>query len=88
VDDVTIELPLGWKVGSIAQPVNNDAKAAVYTMKVEEHNGALHLSRMLKSDLLMIPKENYSALRGFFQSVRTGDEEQVVLQPGGASSGN
>jgi hypothetical protein len=88
VDDVTIELPLGWKVGSIAQPVNNDAKAAVYTMKVEEHNGALHLSRLLKSDLLMIPKENYSALRGFFQSVRTGDEEQVVLQPGGATSGN
>lgn len=88
VDDVTIELPLGWKVGSLAKPVDNDAKAAVYTMKVEEHNGTLHLSRILRSDLLMVPKENYSALRGFFQSVRIGDEEQVVLQPGGASSGN
>jgi hypothetical protein len=85
---VNIELPLGWKVGSLAQPVTNDAKAAVYTMKAEEHNGTLHLTRTLKSDLLMVPKENYPALRGFFQSVRTGDEEQVVLQPGGASSGN
>ncbi len=88
IDDVNIELPLGWKVGSLAQPVTNDAKAAVYTMKAEEHNGTLHLTRTLKSDLLMVPKENYPALRGFFQSVRTGDEEQVVLQPGGASSGN
>jgi len=36
----------------------------------------------------MVPKENYIALREFFQGVRTGDEEQVVLQPGGASAGN
>ena len=88
VDDVTIELPLGWKVSSLAKPVDNDAKAAVYTMKVEEHNGTLHLSRILRSELMMVPKENYAALREFFQGVRTGDEEQVVLQPGGASVGN
>jgi len=88
VDDVTIELPLGWKVGSLAKPVDNDAKAAVYTMMVEEKNGTLHLSRLLRSELMMVPKENYVALRQFFQGVRTGDEEQVVLQPGGASSGN
>jgi len=88
VDDVTIELPLGWRVGSLAKPVDNDAKAAVYTMKVEDRNGTLHLSRVLRSELMMVPKENYVALREFFQGVRTGDEEQVVLQPGGAASGN
>lgn len=88
IDDVTIELPLGWKVGSLARPADIDAKAAVYTMKVEERNGALHVSRLLKSDLMMLAKENYSALRGFFEGVRTGDEEQIVLQPGGASGGN
>jgi hypothetical protein len=30
---------------------------------------------------MMVPKENYPTLRSFFQAVRTGDEEQVVLQP-------
>jgi len=37
---------------------------------------------------MMVPKENYAALRAFFQMVRTGDEEQVVLQPGSSSAGN
>jgi hypothetical protein len=30
----------------------------------------------------------YPALRNFFQAVRTGDEEQIVLQPGTASASN
>jgi hypothetical protein len=85
-DDVTIELPLGWKVGSLARPVDQDVKAAAYTMKAEDHSGTLRLSRTLRSDLMMVPTESYGALRAFFQTVRTGDEEQVVLQPGSAAT--
>lgn len=88
VDDVTIELPLGWKLSSLAKPVDQDVKAAAYDMKVEDKGGNLHLTRSLRSDLVMVPKENYPALRAFFQLVRTGDEEQVVLQPGNAAAGN
>ena len=88
VDDVSIQLPLGWKLGSLAKPVEQDAKAAAYTMKTEDQAGSLHLTRMIRSDLMMVPKANYSALRAFFQMVRTGDEEQVVLQPGSSSAGN
>ena len=82
VDDITVDLPLGWKLGSLARPVDQDVKAAAYAMKAEDRGGTLHLTRMLRSDLVMISKENYGALRAFFQLVRTGDEEQVVLQPG------
>jgi Domain of Unknown Function with PDB structure (DUF3857)/Transglutaminase-like superfamily len=88
VDDVSIQLPLGWKLGSLAKPVEQDAKAAAYTLKAEDQAGSLHLTRMIRSDLMMVPKANYSALRAFFQMVRTGDEEQVVLQPGSSSAGN
>ena len=88
VDDVTIELPPGWKLGSLAKPIEEDVKAVAYVMKAEERNGTLHLTRTLRSDLVMIPKANYSALREFFQMVRTGDDEQVVLQPGSAAAGN
>jgi len=28
VDDITIDLPLGWKLGSLAKPLDQDAKAA------------------------------------------------------------
>jgi hypothetical protein len=88
IDDVSIQLPLGWKLGSLAKPIDQDAKAAAYTMKAEDLGGNLHLTRMIRSDLMMVPKANYLALRGFFQMVRTGDEEQVVLQPGDAVSVN
>jgi hypothetical protein len=88
VDDVTIVLPLGWKLSSLAKPIDRDVKAAAYDMKAEDRGRNLHLTRSLRSDLVMVPKENYPALRAFFQLVRTGDEEQVVLQPGNAAAGN
>jgi hypothetical protein len=57
-------------------------------MIAEDKSGTLHLTRTLRSDLGMVPKENYPALRTFFQLVRTGDEEQVVLQPGSSAAVN
>jgi hypothetical protein len=88
VDDVTIELPLGWKVSNLPKPGDRDAKLLVYTMKVDEKNGTLHLERKLESDLVMLDPKYYPTVRSFYESVRTGDEEQIVLQPmaGGASN--
>ena len=81
-DDVTIELPPGWQVSSVPPPQNRDAKAAVYNMKVEQSPGALRLTRKLTIDMLLLEPKYYSTLRSFFQIVRTGDGEQIVLQPG------
>ena len=87
-DEISIQLPLGWKLGSLARPVDRDAKAMGYVMKAEDESGNLHLTRTLRSDLMMLPKENHTALRAFFQLVRTADEEQIVLQPGSSTAGN
>jgi len=87
-DDIDVQMPLGWKISSLAKPAMLDAKAAVYSMTAEDKSGILHLTRSLRCDLMMVPKENYGALRAFFQAVRIGDEEQVVLQPGSTSAGN
>jgi hypothetical protein len=40
----------------------------------------------LRSDLYMVPADKYGALRNFFQVVRSGDEQQIVLQPGTAAA--
>jgi len=50
-DDVHIELPLGWQVGSLPQAQNNDAKVIAYSLKVENNKGSLHVERHLKSNL-------------------------------------
>jgi len=86
IDDLTVELPLGWQVGSLPKDVDQNAKAAEYSLKLENKNGNLHIRRELRCDLMMLPKETYPALRGFFQNVRTQDDQQVVLQPGETSA--
>jgi hypothetical protein len=86
IDDVKIDLPLGWQVSSLPPVQSLDAKAAVYSLKAEDNKGTLHLTRRLNMDLLMVDQKLYPTLRNFFQVVRTGDEQQIVLQPGAAAA--
>ena len=86
IDDVTIDLPLGWQVNSLPPVQGLDAKAALYSLKAENNKGTLHLTRRLNMDLLMVEAKLYPTLRNFFQVVRTGDEQQIVLQPGVAAA--
>ena len=87
-DDVRIELPLGWQVSGIPQALDNDSKVVAYRLKAENDKGALHLERHLRSGLTFLEPKYYGALRNFYQSVRSGDDQQIVLQPLGASGGN
>ena len=87
-DDVQIELPLGWQVSSLPQPVSQDAKLIVYNLKTENKNGTLHLERHLTVDLITLEQKYYPTLRNFYQMVKNSDEQQIVLQPVAISSSN
>jgi len=86
VDDVTVELPLGWMVSSTPPAQDQNAKVVIYTLKVDHDAGALHWTRTLNIDLLLLETKFYPALRNFFQVVRSGDESQIVLQPATATT--
>ena len=88
VDDVSIELPLHWQVTSLPPVQNQDGHVVSYTLKVENGKGTLHLARMLNVDFLELETKYYAALRNFFRIVRTGDEQQIVLQPGATAASN
>jgi len=88
VDDISIELPSGWQTTGLPAAKNVDAKVLVYTLKVDNEKNRLHLTRKLAVDLLLAETKYYASLRNFFQSVRTGDEEQIVLQPAATVSVN
>jgi transglutaminase-like putative cysteine protease len=87
-DDLSIELPPGWQVSSLPQPATVDGHIVAYHMTVENGKGMLHVSRKLSFDFLLLEQKYYPALRNFFQTVRSGDEGQIVLQPGNASASN
>lgn len=86
-DDITIDLPLGWQISSVPEPRKLDAKAITYDLSATNEKGALHLNRALVVDLVLVPKDKYPALRQVFQVVRTVDEQQVALSPGGPVTG-
>ena len=88
VDDVTVELPQGWQVSSVPPPQTKDGHIIVYTLKAENNKGSVHVVRKLSVDILLLDPEYYPALRSFFQIVRTGDEQQILLQPASASASN
>ena len=88
VDDVSISLPLGWQVSSLPAARDQDSKVVRYVLKAENDKSTVRLNRHLSVDLLLLDSKYYPALRNFFQLVRTGDEEQVVLQPIGARASN
>jgi len=88
LDDIQIELPPGWQVSSLPQPVTQDAKLVVYISKAENKNGALHLERHLTVDLISLDQKYYPTLRNFYQLVKNADEQQIVLQPMVVSSRN
>jgi len=88
VDDVTVELPPGWQIGTVPQEKAKDISAVMYDLKVENGNGTVRVVRTLKVDILILETKYYPTLRNFFQVVRTGDEQQILVQPSATSASN
>src|SRR6202166_59917 len=88
IDDVTIELPLDWKVSSVPPGHKDEGRVCSYNATAENKNGTLHMTRNLNINALVLDTKYYGALRKFFQTVKTTDEQQIVVQPGGISASN
>jgi hypothetical protein len=87
-DDVTIELPAGWQVSSVPPPQVRDAHVVTYALTAENNKTVLHLTRKLAVNFLLLDLRYYVALRDFYQFVRGGDEQQIVLEPAATTAGN
>jgi hypothetical protein len=79
-DDVIVDLPPDWQT-TLPPAQNLGGKVVGYSFTVENKNGALHWTRQFNVNTLLLPKEYYPSLRDFYQSVRTADEQQIVLSP-------
>jgi len=87
-DAINIDLPSGWRVSNLPKPSKVDAKAIVYTSDAKNDPQQLHLNRVLDLDVILLPVDMYGNLRKIFQIIRTGDEEQIVLEPGATKAGS
>jgi hypothetical protein len=86
VDDISIELPSGWQVESVPASTEQAGHVISYSIKVENNHNALHLTRKFGMDFLLLDQKYYGALRSFLQTVRSNDEQQILLQPAAAAA--
>ncbi len=87
-DDIRIELPAGWSVSNLPAPHTQGGPSISYSLKAEADKNTVHIRRTLQLNVLIMPTDQYPALRSFFQSVRTGDDLQVMVQPQVAAASN
>jgi hypothetical protein len=81
IDDLSISLPDGLKVANLPPVQKRSGGAVSYELTATDKDNLLHISRVLRMDVLLVGVNQYQALRGFYQFVRTGDDSQVMLQP-------
>jgi hypothetical protein len=87
-DDVNIELPPGWLVTAVPKPQDQNLRLVEYAVSADNAKGSLHQSRKLDINIRTLDTKSYGPLRSFFQIVKAGDEQPVVLLPGTATSTN
>ena len=73
---------------NLPQLKNLDNKVCTYHVEAHDKGGSLHVNRHLMMNFLLLEPKYYGALRNFYEQARRGDEEQVILSSGAASTQN
>ncbi|HLA71736.1 MAG TPA: DUF3857 domain-containing protein [Steroidobacteraceae bacterium] len=81
-DEVAIELPPGWQASSVPKARTADIKVATYNSSAQVTGGMLSIKRELVLNTIIIQQKHYAQVRDFYQTVRAGDEDQIVITPG------
>jgi hypothetical protein len=86
-DTITIEVPANFQLTSVPHAHDENINVLSFSSAVESTSNALRIKRVLITNDVLLPKKYYLALRDFFKSVRTYDNEQIVLTaPDGTST--
>jgi hypothetical protein len=83
-DEIAIELPPGWQVSSVPKARTEDARIAAYNSSAQTTGGTLTMKRELALRTIIVPQKFYAQVRDFYQAVRAGDEDQIVITPAAA----
>ena len=86
-DDLTFHAPVGFKIETAPAEKKINPGGVSYEMSAKQAGNAAEVTRRLKVNLILVPVENYQALRAFFAGVKTNDDAQIVLR-NAESTGN
>lgn len=80
-DDISFTVPPNFQVESLPkQPANAPTGAIQYTLSSSQLANSFEVKRALSIDGIYFKRDVYPAIRQAFSTIKTGDDEQVVLQ--------
>ncbi|HEX9984578.1 MAG TPA: DUF3857 and transglutaminase domain-containing protein [Thermoanaerobaculia bacterium] len=79
-DEVTLKLPEGMAVEGVPQAQNLDLGGAGVVTSWNQADGAVTLKRKMYVKSILIPQNNYHAIRNFYSKVASVDQESLVLK--------
>ncbi len=88
-DSITIHVPAGFKIETLPPPQKSSPGGGFeYSVTSSQNAGVVTIERQLTIAGINFPVGNYSAIRMFFNTVKTDDDGQIVLQPAQVAKGN
>lgn len=78
-DYVSIRLPASMSVESLPGHQGQDIQKLAYSLNAGLSGSVLNLDRQVTVNDVLIASTSFEQFRGFFQSLKSADEEQVVL---------
>lgn len=88
VDDVKLQVPSGYKIETLPPAKSVKPGAGSYEISVSEQGQTVEVKRHLSVDAVLFPPQTYPALRHLFNTVKTNDDAQIVLQSGESAKNN
>jgi hypothetical protein len=79
VESSTFTLPEGFAVDEIPEALRLDTAFGAYSTNMESRQGSLSFTRKLVLKRDIIPVEQYTAVRKFFESIHIAEQAPVVL---------
>ena len=79
-DDFDVELPAGYTVDEVPDPVAVDLGFAAYQSRTEMHGNLLHYSRQYTVRELEVPAEKYGAVQNLIGQIERDERSQAVFK--------
>jgi Domain of Unknown Function with PDB structure (DUF3857) len=81
IDDLKFQAPPGYKIETVPESKTVKPGAVLnYSISALQQGSVAEVQRHLVINTLLLPIEYYAAVRSFFNTVKSNDEVQIVLQ--------
>jgi hypothetical protein len=87
-DDITLQLGPSRKVETLPAARSQTVSFGSYEASCASQGGTVRLKRKMAMEGIYFTVDHYAALRAFYDTVRGGDDQQIVLQNVSAAQNN